>query len=111
MPLLSYQGTCEGSVPVSSTPTAGTPAAATPVEQPGLEGRARFGLGGAHADRRRAHHDEPFEPAELTVERAQQARAHAAEQLAVDQRPAADELASDNLAEVLEQPEWSRRSS
>jgi hypothetical protein len=49
-----------------------------------LERRARFPLHGAHAVRLGAHDDEAFQARELPVEGAQQAGAHAADQLAID---------------------------
>ena len=52
-------------------------------------------LGSARIDHK------PFQAGELPVEGAQQTGAHAADQLAVDERPAADELASDEIAEAF----------
>ncbi len=68
---------------VSSTPTAGTPDGRHAREQAGLEAALSASpVLGAHAGRLGAHHDEPFEVRQLPVEGAQQAAAHAAEQLA-----------------------------
>ena len=106
---LSYHGTCEGSVLVSSTPTAGTPTAATPRSRPRLEGGAWLRLFGAHVGRVGAHDDDRVELPELPVEGAQQAPADTAEQLAVDELPAAHELPAGEHAEGFDQLHVDRR--
>ena len=50
-----------------------------------------------------AHDDKPFQAPELSVEGAQQARAHAAEQLVVDELAAADKLTPGELAEAFDE--------
>ena len=95
-------------MPVSSTPTVGTRTAATPASRPDSNAALDFALFGAHARRLGAHDDEPFQACELPVEGAQQARAHAADQLAIDELAAADELAADQVAEAFDELQrWS----
>ena len=87
---------------VSSTPTGRTPAAVAPASSPDSK-RLPASAPAERLPVGAAHHHEAFEVGELAVEGAQQAAAHAAEELLVDARPAADELAADDLAEPFDQ--------
>ncbi len=101
MPFALYQGICDGVGAGELDAHGWNPDGGDAGEQARLEGGGGFALAGAHAGWFGAHHDEPFKARELSVEGAQQARAHAADQLAVDQRAAADELAADQVAEAV----------
>ena len=97
-------GHLRGSVLLSSTPTTGdADAPATPADaaRPRSASRASACFGVWPSGSARMTTSLPG--AELPVEGAQQAAAHAADQLAVDCCAAADELAADERAEAFEQ--------